>query len=87
MGHDILWGDQLPVGNNSWQHDVLDGGPGDDWIYSSHGHNDIQGGPGNDRIWGHFGHGAVDCGGGTDVVHVKHRSTYKLANCERVLHH
>jgi hypothetical protein len=87
LGHDILWGDQLPVGNNTWQHDALDGGPGNDWIYSSHGHNDIQGGPGNDRIWGHFGHGAVDCGSGRDVVHVKHRSTYKLANCERVLRH
>src|SRR5436190_3351861 len=20
-GHDILWGDQLPIGNNEWQHD------------------------------------------------------------------
>jgi hypothetical protein len=86
-GSDILWGDQLPVGNNAWQHDALDGGPGNDWIYSSHGHDDIQGGPGNDHIWGHFGHGAIDCGAGTDVVHVKRRPTYRLARCERVLHH
>ena len=46
FGKDILWGDQLPVGNNTWQHDVMDGGPGNDWIYSSHGHNNIGGGAG-----------------------------------------
>jgi len=87
LGHDILWGDQLPVGNNEWQHDRMDGGPGRDWIYSSHGQNDIQGGPGTDHIWGHFGHGTIDCGGGWDVVHTKHRSTYRLRNCERHLDH
>jgi Ca2+-binding RTX toxin-like protein len=86
-GSDILWGDQLPTNNNAWQHDTLDGGPGNDWIYSSHGHNDIKGGAGNDHIWGHFGHGTIDCGSGWDVVHVKHHSTYKLRNCESVLHH
>jgi hypothetical protein len=86
-GHDILWGDQLPVGNNTWQHDVLDGGPGNDWIYSSHGRNDINGGAGNDHIWGHFGRGTIDCGPGWDVVHTKRHSTYKLRNCERHLNH
>ena len=86
-GSDILWGDQLPTGNNAWQHDRIVGGPGDDWIYSSHGHNTIDGGPGNDHIWGHFGHGVIDCGTGWDVVHVKHHPTYRLVNCERVLHH
>jgi hypothetical protein len=87
FGHDILWGDQLPVGNNTWQHDVMDGGAGNDWIYSSHGHNDIDGGAGNDHIWGHYGHGTIDCGPGWDVVHTKHHSTYKLRNCERHLDH
>ena len=86
-GHDILWGDQLPVANNTWQHDVLEGGAGNDWIYSSHGHNDIDGGAGNDHIWGHFGHGTIDCGSGWDVVHTKRHSTYKLRNCERHLFH
>jgi Ca2+-binding RTX toxin-like protein len=86
-GDDIIWGDQLPVGNNGWQRDVLDGGPGNDWIYSSHGYNRISGGPGNDHIWGHFGHGTIDCGPGYDVVHVKRHSTYRLRNCEKVLHH
>jgi hypothetical protein len=87
VGSDILWGDQLPVGNNTWQHDTLDGGAGNDWIYSSHGFNRIYGGAGNDHIWGHFGHGTIDCGSGWDVVHVKRHPTYKLRNCERVLHH
>jgi RTX calcium-binding nonapeptide repeat (4 copies) len=87
FGHDILWGDQLPVGNNEWQHDVMDGGAGNDWIYSSHGRNDIQGGAGNDHIWGHFGRGTIDCGSGWDVVHTKHRSTYRLRHCERHLDH
>jgi RTX calcium-binding nonapeptide repeat (4 copies) len=86
-GNDILWGDQLPTGNNTWQHDTLDGGAGNDWIYSSHGRNTIFGGAGNDHIWGHFGHGTIDCGSGWDVVHVKRHSTYRLRNCERVLHH
>jgi hypothetical protein len=87
FGQDILWGDQLPTGNNEWQHDVMDGGPGNDWIYSSHGRNDIKGGPGTDHIWGHFGRGTIDCGSGWDVVHTKHRSTYRLRNCERHLDH
>jgi hypothetical protein len=86
-GGDILWGDQLPTGNNGWQHDVLRGGPSPDWIYSSHGHNVIRGGSGNDRIWGHFGHGKIDCGPGHDTVHVKHHPTYRLRHCEVVLHH
>jgi hypothetical protein len=86
-GKDILWGDQLPTGNNGWQHDVLDGSTGNDWIYSSHGRNTIFGGAGNDHIWGHYGHGTIDCGSGYDVVHVKHHPTYRLRGCEKVLHH
>jgi RTX calcium-binding nonapeptide repeat (4 copies) len=86
LGADILWGDQLPVGNNGWQRDVLDGGAGNDWIYSSHGRNVIVGGAGNDHIWGHFGYGTIDCGSGWDIVHTKHHPTYRLRNCERVLH-
>jgi Ca2+-binding RTX toxin-like protein len=86
-GNDILWGDQLPTGNNTWQHDLMSGGPGADWIYSSHGHNAIWGGAGNDHIWGHYGQGTIDCGSGWDVVHVKRHSTYRLRHCERVLHH
>ena len=65
----------------------MSGGAGNDWIYSSHGLNTIDAGAGNDHVWGHFGHGTIDCGAGWDVVHVKHHSTYRLRNCERVLHH
>jgi hypothetical protein len=87
LADDILWGDDLPNGNNGWQHDTLAGGPGDDWIYSSHGRNTIDAGPGNDHVWGHFGRGRIDCGSGWDIVHVKHHPTYSLRNCERILHH
>lgn len=86
-GRDILWGDYLPNDNNTWQHDVIYGGAGKDWIYSSHGHNNIWGGSGNDRIWGHYGYGTIDCGPGYDVVHTKRHSTYKLRHCERHLIH
>ena len=67
--------------------DVIAGGPGNDWIYSSHGRNNIWAGAGNDHIWGHFGHGTIDCGSGWDVVHTKRHSTYKLRHCERHLIH
>ena len=36
-GNDILWGDWDPANNNTHQKDVLDGGPGNDWLYPSHG--------------------------------------------------
>ena len=36
-GKDILWGDWDPANNNTHQKDLLDGGPGNDWIYPSHG--------------------------------------------------
>ena len=36
-GNDILWGDWDPANNNTHQKDLLDGGPGNDWLYPSHG--------------------------------------------------
>src|SRR5436190_6954479 len=87
VGHDILWRDYLPSANKTWQHEVMDGGPGRDWSGLSHGHQDIGGGAGNDHIWGHYGYGTIDCGPGFDVVHTKRHSTYKLRNCERHLIH
>jgi Ca2+-binding RTX toxin-like protein len=36
-GNDILWGDWDPSGNSARQRDVLRGGAGNDWLYSSHG--------------------------------------------------
>ena len=50
-GHDIVWGDWDPEGNTPRQRDVLYGGPGDDWLYPSHGRSTVYGGPGVDYVW------------------------------------
>ncbi|MGA2758406.1 MAG: hypothetical protein ABSF58_13740, partial [Solirubrobacteraceae bacterium] len=65
-------------------HDVLYGGPGNDWIYTSHGYNVVYGGPGNDHIFGYFGHGRINCGPGHDIVTLFNLSAYKTVNCEVV---
>lgn len=84
-GKDILWGDWDPRNNNTRQRDVLRGGPGNDWLYSSHGHNAIFGGPGRDYIWAYYGRGTIDCGPGTqDTVRVRLDNDYRIRNCERV---
>jgi opacity protein-like surface antigen len=87
-GDDVLWGDYKPFGNTTAQHDVLNSGPGDDWVYGSHGYNEIPAGPGNDtvRVW--FGSGFVDCGPGRDILYVSHASSrhVKRRNCERISH-
>ena len=87
-GRDVLWGDYKPSGQGTKQHDRLDGGPGDDFIYASHGRNTIDAGPGDDYIKAHFGRGSVDCGAGNDVLYISHRAqrAYKIRNCERVSH-
>lgn len=36
-GKDILWSDWDPSTNTTHQKDLLDGGPGNDWIHPSHG--------------------------------------------------
>jgi hypothetical protein len=84
-GDDVIWGDSSATVNGSSQHDVLDGGPGNDWIYGSHGRNTIAGGPGNDRILAAFGHGTIDCGPGNDTVAARH-GHYTLKNCEHRVH-
>src|SRR4051794_9383322 len=38
-GGDVLWGDWHPSGNTAGQHDTMLGGPGRDFIYTSHGRN------------------------------------------------
>jgi RTX calcium-binding nonapeptide repeat (4 copies) len=82
---DVIWGDSNPTVNGPGQHDVLDGGAGNDWMYASHGSNTIDGGAGNDHILAAFGHGTIDCGPGDDTVAAK--STYKVRNCEHRVHH
>jgi len=86
-GHDILWGDWDPKNNNGRQRDVLDGGPGNDWLYPSHGHGVVRGGPGRDYVWAYYGSGTIDCGAGKgDTARVRLHSKWKVRNCERILH-
>jgi Ca2+-binding RTX toxin-like protein len=83
-GSDILWGDSRAVPQNpASQDDVLVGGGGKDFIYTSHGHNTVRGGRGNDRVYAHWGHGVIDCGPGDDWVGINHYPvTYELRHCE-----
>ena len=83
-GRDVLWGDWEAKDNNTTQVDVLDGGPGRDVIYTSHGRNTVRGGAGDDLIWAFYGKGTVDCGPGVDKVRIrKGAGNYRLRGCER----
>lgn len=83
-GNDVLWGDWDPKNNNAWQRDVLDGGDGNDWIYTSHGHNTVRGGRGNDYVWAYYGRGTIDCGPGFDTLRIRLDNRYRVRNCERI---
>jgi Ca2+-binding RTX toxin-like protein len=87
-GNDILWGDYKPSGQGTKQFDRINGGPGNDFIYSSHGHNVIDAGPGNDSLKAHFGYGKIDCGGGVDRLYVSRtaQKKYKITRCETISH-
>jgi hypothetical protein len=85
-GNDILWGDWDPANNNTHQKDLLDGGPGNDWLYPSHGPSVVRGGPGKDYVWAFYGRGTIDCGPGQDTARVRLNGAWKVRNCERVLH-
>jgi hypothetical protein len=86
-GNDILWGDWDPKANNGRQRDVLDGGPGNDWLYPSHGRGVVRGGPGRDYVWAYYGSGTIDCGpGGKDTARVRLHTRWKVRNCERIVH-
>ena len=82
---DVVWGDARPNGGTG-QHDNLDSGAGNDFIYASHGYNNVQAGTGADKIHAHYGNGKIDCGGGKDIVYLSHRSRphYKLKGCEKI---
>ncbi len=74
---DVLWGDYHPCCQPGprKQQDVLVGGPGDDFIYGSHGRNRIVTGGGDDVVHDHFGRGTIDCSASEDVlVFVSHAS-------------
>jgi Ca2+-binding RTX toxin-like protein len=85
---DVLWGDYRPSGQNSTQVDRMFGGPGNDFIYSSHGVNAIAAGGGNDWIKAHFGRGTIDCGGGRDKLFISRRAQrhFTIRGCERISH-
>ncbi|MEV4419811.1 calcium-binding protein [Patulibacter sp. NPDC049589] len=83
-GKDILWGDWDPKNNGTKQVDVLDGGAGNDWLYSSHGRNVIRGGAGNDYVWAYYGRGTIDCGPGKDTLRVRLENDYTYRNCETI---
>jgi hypothetical protein len=86
-GNDVIWGDWDPNNNNSSQRDKLDGGPGNDWIYPSHGNSRVKGGPGNDYVYAFYGRGTIDCGPGRhDKARVRLVNHYKVRNCETILH-
>jgi hypothetical protein len=60
---DVIWGDSHPGNQPESQRDFLHGGPGEDWIYASHGFNEIWTGAGNDHVALVYGHGTVHCNG------------------------
>lgn len=60
---DVIWGDSHPGNQPSSQHDYLHGGPGEDWLYASHGFNEIWTGAGNDHVALVYGYGTVHCNG------------------------
>ncbi len=60
---DVIWGDYHPSGQRASQFDALHGGPGTDWIYSSHGYNQIWTGAGDDHLALVYGWGTIHCNG------------------------
>jgi Ca2+-binding RTX toxin-like protein len=60
---DVIWGDSHATVQPTSQRDELHGGPGQDWIYASHGFNHIWTGAGADHVALVYGHGIVDCNG------------------------
>ena len=87
-GHDVLWGDYKPSGQGTKQYDRINGGPGNDFIYSSHGQNVIDAGPGKDWIKAHYGYGKINCGPGKDILYISHKAQkkYKISGCETITH-
>ncbi len=83
---DVIWGDYKPSGQPTTQVDILDGGPGNDFIYASHGTNRISTGGGADVVHAHFGRGTIHCGSSATVVYLSHHSRhyYHLSGCRHV---
>lgn len=82
---DVIWGDYKPSGQPESQVDNLYGGPGKDWIYSSHGTNYIWTGAGQDHIQLVYGRGVVHCNGPGHKILVMRKLVvnrhYRLVGC------
>jgi hypothetical protein len=83
---DVIWGDYKPCCQPTTQVDHLNGGPGDDHIYASHGINIIRTGGGHDVVHAHFGRGEIHCDTRTVLVYLSHRSRpgYRLSGCRQI---
>jgi len=85
---DVIWGDYHPAGQRSSQYSALHGGPGPDWIYSSHGFNEIWTGGGDDHLALVYGWGVIHCNGpGLKTLvmrYLKRNRHWRLIGCHRV---
>jgi hypothetical protein len=86
---DVIWGDSHPFGQPTSQVDRLHGGPGNDWLYSSHGYNHIWTGAGADHVALVYGHGIVDCNGpGRKTLVMRYlprNRPWKLVGCHKIV--
>jgi hypothetical protein len=84
---DVIWGDYKPCCQPTTQVDRLYGGPGNDFIYASHGINFIYTGGGRDIVHAHFGRaGEIHCDSPRVLVYLSHRSRphYHLYGCRHI---
>jgi len=83
---DVIWGDHKPCCQPTDQVDRLYGGPGNDFIYASHGLSYIATGGGHDVVRAHFGRGEIHCDSPDAVVYLsqRHHKRYRLFGCKRV---
>jgi hypothetical protein len=86
---DVIWGDSHPSGQPESQRDYLHGGPGEDWLYASHGYNVIWTGAGNDHVALVYGYGTVYCDGpGLKTLVMRFLPAnrhYKLVGCKHIV--
>jgi hypothetical protein len=85
-GGDVVWADYNYPTNPATQRDRLTGGPGDDFLYASHGYNTIRTGGGRDAVLARYGRGTIRCDSSSAVVNLSRRSkrAYKLFGCKHV---
>jgi Ca2+-binding RTX toxin-like protein len=82
---DVLWGDYHASGQPETQVDHINGGPGRDFIYASHGLNYISSGGGRDVIHAHYGRGSITCSPQTQLfISHKSRPHYTLKGCKKI---